>query len=538
MQALLGCARYPQGVRARHRTLRSFRNVMQEDTQVVAGRPLTLEDVARVARHGARVHLSDDARARIRSGRDYVDRLLAEERNAYGITTGFGKLAQVRVPAADVRRLQRNLVLSHAVGVGEPLATEVVRAMLLLRAQSLSYGHSGAREVVVSLLVDMLNAGVHPVIPGQGSVGASGDLAPLAHMALTLIGEGDAEYEGRVMPSREALGAAGLEPVELHAKEGLALINGTQAMCALGSLAVYDAQHLATVADVTGAMTLEAVEGTLAAFDERVVRVRAHPGAAECASNLRRVGAGSEIHEAHADCPKVQDAYSLRCMPQVHGASRDALRHAREVLEREMNSVTDNPLLFPDDDLVISAGNFHGQPVALVLDYAKLAISELGNISERRVAHLMDPALSGLPAFLVKQAGLDSGLMITQYAAASLANENKVLAYPASADSIPTSANQEDHVSMGMTSARHLRRTLENVQWILSIELLCAAQGLDLRAPLKPAHGTGAALRALRKVSPPLDEDRLLQGDMKAARHLVESRSLIEAVETAVGKLG
>jgi histidine ammonia-lyase len=510
---------------------------MRDKTPVVVGRPLTLEHVVSVARHGAPVILDEEALQRIRRAREYVDRLLAEERNAYGITTGFGKLAQVRVSPEDVRRLQRNLIVSHAVGVGEPLPTEVVRAMLLLRAQSLSFGHSGAREEVVTLLLRMLDAGVHPVIPGQGSVGASGDLAPLAHMALTLIGEGEAEYGGKTMPSREALAAAGLAPVELHAKEGLALINGTQAMCSLGALAVFDAERLAGVADVIGAMTLEAVEGTLAAFDERVVAVRTHPGAAECAWNVRSVGAGSEIHASHADCPKVQDAYSLRCMPQVHGASRDALRHAREVLEREMNSVTDNPLLFPDDDRVISGGNFHGQPIALVLDYAKLAIAELGNISERRVAHLMDPALSGLPAFLVRQAGLDSGLMITQYTAASLANENKALAWPASSDSIPTSANQEDHVSMGMTSARHLRRTLENVQWIVAIELLCAAQGLDLRAPLAPAPGTGAALSALRNVVPPLNEDRLMQADMAAARELVVSGALRQAVEAVVGEL-
>jgi histidine ammonia-lyase len=510
---------------------------MRDKTPVVVGRPLTLEHVVSVARHGAPVLLDDEALQRIRRAREYVDRLLAEERNAYGITTGFGKLAQVRVSPEDVRRLQRNLIVSHAVGVGEPLPTEVVRAMLLLRAQSLSFGHSGAREEVVVLLLRMLDAGVHPVIPGQGSVGASGDLAPLAHMALTLIGEGEAEYGGKTMPSREALAAAGLEPVELHAKEGLALINGTQAMCSLGALAVFDAERLAGVADVIGAMTLEAVEGTLAAFDERVVAVRTHPGAADCAFNVRRAGAGSEIHASHADCPKVQDAYSLRCMPQVHGASRDALRHAREVLEREMNSVTDNPLLFPDDDRVISGGNFHGQPIALVLDYAKLAIAELGNISERRVAHLMDPALSGLPAFLVRRAGLDSGLMITQYTAASLANENKALAWPASSDSIPTSANQEDHVSMGMTSARHLRRTLENVQWIVAIELLCAAQGLDLRAPLAPAPGTGAALAALRKVVPPLNEDRLMQADMAAARELVVSGALRDAVEAVLGEL-
>lgn len=503
---------------------------MPTSSTVTAGRRITLNDVVRVARHGARVELAGQARGRIQAARAYVERLLDEGRSAYGITTGFGKLAQVKVSRGDVKRLQRNLIVSHAVGVGEPLATEVVRAMLLLRAQSLSFGSSGARVEVVDLLLELLNRGVHPVIPSQGSVGASGDLAPLAHMALTLMGEGDAEVGGVTMPSREALMQARLEPLELDAKEGLALINGTQAMCALGALAVHDGLALATMADVIGSMTLEAVEGTLAAFDERVVAVRAHPGAIESAGNLRRAGAGSGIHASHADCPKVQDAYSLRCMPQVHGATRDALRHAREVLEREMNSVTDNPLLFPDDDSVISAGNFHGQPLALVMDYAKLALAELGNISERRVAHLMDPSLSGLPAFLVREPGLDSGLMITQYTAAALVNENKVLAYPASADSVPTSANQEDHVSMGMTSARHLRRTLENVQWILAIELLCAAQGIDLRAPHEPAPVTGAALAALRTVSPPLHGDRLLQPDMNAARELLVSGALRDAL--------
>jgi histidine ammonia-lyase len=473
----------------------------------------------------------------MQASRAFVEQLVAEERVAYGITTGFGKLAQVHVPAGEVRALQRNLVLSHAVGVGEPLPTEVVRAMLLLRAQSLALGASGVRVATVQLLLDCLARGVHPVVPAQGSVGASGDLAPLAHVALTLIGEGEAEHGGRTMPAGDALRAAGLAPIELDAKEGLGLINGTQAMTALGALMVHDAEQLCAVADVAGAMTLEAVKGTLAAFDARVAVVRPHPGAAAAAANVRRVGAGSAIHASHADCGKVQDAYSLRCIPQVHGATRDALAHARAVLEREANSVTDNPLLFPDTEDVLSAGNFHGQPVALVLDYAKLAVCELANISERRTAHLMDPGVSGLPAFLAPSGGLHSGLMIVQYTAASLVSENKVLAHPASADSIPTSANQEDHVSMGTTSARHARQALANAEWVVAIELLCAAQGLDFHCPLRPAPGTGAAHAAIRAVVPRLEADRLMQGDLRATRALVADGSLRRAVEAAVGAL-
>ncbi|HEY0777147.1 MAG TPA: aromatic amino acid lyase, partial [Gemmatirosa sp.] len=376
---------------------------------VVVGEPIAIADVVRVARAGARAVLAPAALERVRASRAFVERIVAEGRAAYGINTGFGKLAQVRIAPGDVRALQRHLVLSHAVGVGTPLPAEVVRAMLLLRAQSLAVGHSGVRAETLQLLLDCLNAGVHPVVPAQGSVGASGDLAPLAHVALALIGEGEAEYAGAVLPAGDALARAGLAPAVLEAKEGLALINGTQAMTALGILAVADGLALATCADVAGAMTLEALRGTLAAFDARVAELRPHPGAAAASENVRRLGAGSAIHAAHADCPKVQDAYSLRCIPQVHGATRDALAHAAEVLTREANSVTDNPLLFPDDPgvagagggRVLSAGNFHGQPVALAMDYAKLAVAELANIAERRVAHLMDPAVSdGLPAFL------------------------------------------------------------------------------------------------------------------------------------------
>ncbi len=506
-------------------------------TTIRVGLPLGIADVSRVARDGARVELADEARRRIIAARQYIERIVGEGRTVYGVTTGFGKLANVHIAPADVRQLQRNLIVSHAMGVGEPFPTDVVRAMLLLRAQSLAFGHSGVRVEVIELLLAMLDEGIHPVIPSQGSVGASGDLAPLAHMALTLIGEGKAEYRGEVVPSVDALAQAGLTPLVLEAKEGLALINGTQAMTAVGALVVHDARHLAVAADIAASMSLEALRGTRAPFDLRVTAIRPHPGASETAANVLAISAGSPIHASHADCDKIQDAYSLRCIPQVHGASRDALRHVAEVISREINSVTDNPLVFADDDLVISAGNFHGQPVAVAMDYAKIAIAELANISERRVEHMLDPAVSGLPAFLARQGGLHSGLMISQYTAASLVSENKVLAHPASVDSIPTSANQEDHVSMGTTSARQCAMILENSRWVIAIEVINAVQALDFHRPLEPGPGVAAAVRVVREVVPPLDADRVMTGDLAAVRELVISGLLREAVESAVGPL-
>ncbi|MEP6590852.1 MAG: histidine ammonia-lyase [Gemmatimonadota bacterium] len=503
----------------------------------LVGRPLSLRDVVRVARHGQPVALCPDAARRIAGSRAHVEQIVAEGRMVYGVTTGFGKLANVRIAPADVQQLQRNLIVSHAMGVGEPFSTEVVRAMLLLRAQSLSQGNSGIRVDVIVLLLAMLDRGVHPIIPCQGSVGASGDLAPLAHMALTLIGEGEAEFGGKILPAAEALAQAGLTPVVLEAKEGLALINGTQAMTGIGALVIHDAMQLATAADIAGAMSLEALKGTRAPFDARVTRVRPHPGAIASAANLLTLSADSPIHASHADCDKIQDAYSLRCMPQVHGASRDALDHAAAVLEREVNAVTDNPLIFASDDLVISAGNFHGQPVALVMDYAKIAIAELANISERRVEHMLDPAVSGLPAFLAHQGGLHSGLMISQYTAASLVSENKVLAHPASVDSIPTSANQEDHVSMGTTSARQCAMILENSRWVIAVEVLNASQALDFHQPLEPGPGVAAAKRLVRSVVPPLDADRIMTGDLAAVRMLIVDGTLRSAVEEVVGPL-
>ncbi|MEO5799932.1 MAG: histidine ammonia-lyase [Gemmatimonadales bacterium] len=503
----------------------------------LVGRRLTLRAVVRVARDGQPVALCPDAAVRIAQSRAYIEQIVSEGRTVYGVTTGFGKLANVRIAAADVQQLQRNLIVSHAMGVGEPFSTEVVRAMLLLRAQSLSQGNSGIRVDVIMLLLAMLDRGVHPLVPCQGSVGASGDLAPLAHMALTLIGEGFAEFGGEVLPATEALTRAGLTPVVLEAKEGLALINGTQAMTAIGALVIHDAMELATAADIAGAMSLEALKGTRTPFDARVTAVRPHPGAAATAANMLLLSADSPIHASHADCDKIQDAYSLRCIPQVHGASRDALDHAAVVLDREINAVTDNPLVFAADDLVISAGNFHGQPVALVMDYAKLAIAELANIAERRVEHMLDPAVSGLPAFLAHQGGLHSGLMISQYTAASLVSENKVLAHPASVDSIPTSANQEDHVSMGTTSARQCAMILENSRWVIAVEVLNAAQALDFHKPLEPGPGVGAAVKLVRSVVPPLDADRIMTGDLAAVRSLIVEGTLRSAVEAVVGKL-
>ena len=503
----------------------------------MVGTQLTLADVMRVANDGAPVALSYDARARIVKSRDYIERIVAEGRTVYGVTTGFGKLANVRIAPEDVQQLQRNLVRSHAMGVGEPLSQEVVRGMLLLRAQSLALGFSGIRVEVIELLIGMLNHGIHPIIPSQGSVGASGDLAPLAHMALALIGEGKVEFGDAVLPAAGALQEVGLKPVTLEAKEGLALINGTQAMTSIGALTVADALELATAADIAATMSLEALKGSRAPFDSRVTSVRRHPGAAETASNVLKISAESPIHASHADCDKIQDAYSLRCVPQVHGATRDALRHAAEVITREINAVTDNPLVFADSDTVISAGNFHGQPIAVVMDYAKIAIAELANISERRIEHMMDPAVSGLPAFLAHQGGLHSGLMISQYTAASLVSENKVLAHPASVDSIPTSANQEDHVSMGTTAARQCAMILENARWVIAIEVLSATQALEFHKPLEAGPGVGAAVKLVRSVVPPLDADRIMTGDLAAVRDLIVSRSLRDAVEGVVGEL-
>jgi histidine ammonia-lyase len=454
--------------------------------------------------------------------REIVDRLVERKEVVYGITTGFGKFADRVIPSESLEKLQRNLILSHSVGVGNPLPADVVRAMMLLRIASLAIGYSGVRQEIVQALADMLNAGIVPFVPEKGSVGASGDLAPLAHLALVLLGEGEADYEERRLPGAEALAAAGLHPARLQAKEGLALINGTQLMSAIGCLLLQDAANVLDVADITGAMSLEAVRGTNRAFDPRVQALRPHPGQIEVGERLRRLTSGSELMRSHRhDSHKVQDPYSLRCMPQVHGASRDAVSHVRSVLETEINSVTDNPLVFPDTGEVISCGNFHGQPLALGLDFLAIALAEIGSISERRIEAMLDPSFSELPPFLTIHAGVDSGFMVSQYTAAALVSENKVLAHPASVDSIPTSANQEDHVSMGVTSALKAREVLKNVETVLSLELLCAAEGIDYRRPLRTSEPLEAVHALVRSEIPHLNEDRAMYRDIQAALNMV-----------------
>ncbi len=514
------------------------------DELVWVGTPLSLEELVGVARRGVPARLDEAARARVTVARDAIARIVdAGDAGApfYGINTGFGALAERRIGAEDILKLQQNLVRSHAAGVGPALGVPETRAMMLLRAQTLSLGHSGARPEVIELLLAMLERGVAPCIPSQGSVGASGDLAPLAHLALVLIGEGEALVEGQRLAGGEALRRVGLDAVVLQAKEGLALINGTQFMAAVGGLALADAARLATVADIAGAMSVEAQKGSKRPFDARIQALRPHPGQATVAANLRALLAESELMESHRFCGRVQDAYSFRCMPQVHGASRDALGFSRGVLERELNSVTDNPLVFPEGKGaadVVSGGNFHGQPLALGLDLAAMALAELASISERRVEQLVNPSLSsGLPAFLTPNSGLNSGLMIAQVTSAALVSENKVLCHPASVDSIPSSAGREDHVSMGSISARKLALVVANVRRCLAIEVLAAAVGLDLRRPLSPSRGVRAALAAVRGVVPPLGDDRPLHRDIETVAGLIESGALIEAVEAEVGAL-
>jgi histidine ammonia-lyase len=539
---------------------------------ILTGADLTVADVEAVARAGAPARLDLHARARMEEARAVVERLVAAGEVVYGITTGFGDLAGTYIPPADARQLQENLLVSHAVGVGQPLPRDVVRAMLLLRANTLALGHSGCRPLIVDRLLTFLAAGIHPVVPAQGSVGASGDLAPLAHLALPLIGRGEVELDGTVMPGLIALRETGIEPLTLEAKEGLALLNGTQLMSALGALLLADADRLARTASVAAAQSVDALLGTDVPFAAAYQLARPHPGQIVVAAEMRHLLRDSGLMaDHHGSTHKVQDPYSLRCVPQVHGAVRDALDYLARVLDVELNSATDNPLIFPEGGaagadvaatgggLVISGGNFHGEPIALALDFAKLAIAELGAISERRVALLLDARLNGgLPPFLAPASGLNSGMMLLQYTAAALASENKVLVHPASADSIPTSANQEDHVSMGPIAGRHARDVLANVERILAIELLVGAQALDLRLPTvggaasgtsgaspvpgaparawaapapEPGRGVAEAHRRIRSVVPPLLVDREMGADVAAVLALVRGGELADLVE-------
>ena len=506
---------------------------MTDRRLLLDGETLSLEEIRDVARGGVHVELAPEALARVERARALVDRVAAGEAAAYGINTGFGTLAEVRIDRKDLRTLQRNLLLSHAAGVGTPLPVPEARALLLLRCNVLAKGYSGIRPRTLQLALDMLNRGVIPVVPERGSVGASGDLAPLAHLALVLIGEGEAFVGTERLPGRAALARAGLEPVVLEAKEGLALVNGTQAMCAVGALALLRGEALTEVADLAGAMTLEGLLGSHRPFIPPIQAVRPHPGQTAVAEHLRALLRDSEIVVSHADCSKVQDPYSLRCMPQVHGAVRDGLSYGRRVLSIEVNSATDNPLVFPGEDLIVSGGNFHGQPVSLALDVLAIACTQLSAISERRVEQLVNPALSGHPPFLAKNSGLNSGFMIAQVTSSALVAESRVLSHPASVDSIPSSAGREDHVSMGMTAALKARQVVEFTRSCLAVEVLVAAQALDFRKPLRAGRGVAAAHAAVRQVVPSMEEDREIHRDIEAVSALIDSGELLAAAHAA-----
>ena len=483
----------------------------------ISGQSLTIQQIADVAARREQVRLAPEARERAERARAVVEQIVAEGRTVYGVNTGFGKLSDVSIDQSDLRQLQLNLVRSHSCGLGDPLSEEEARAMLLLRANVLASGFSGARPLVIETLIAMLEKGVTPVIPEKGSVGASGDLAPLAHLALAAIGEGEAFYEGDRLPSAVALERAGIAALQLEVKEGLALLNGTQAMGAVGGLALHRAEQLVRLADVAGAMALEALRGTPVAFDERIHSARPHPGQTAVAAHLRELLRDSEIRESHVDNdPRVQDAYSLRCMPQVHGAVRMALAHAREVVEIESGSATDNPLVFAETGEVLSGGNFHGAPLALDFDYAAMALTDLISITERRIDRLVNPdSNEGLPPFLTAHPGISSGFMMLQVTAVALLNEAKVLAHPASIDNVPTDGGKEDHVSMGMTSATKLRSVVKLAEMATAIELMTAAQALDYRAPLAPGRGAKQAYDIVRRLVAPLTVDRAMSKDIE-----------------------
>jgi histidine ammonia-lyase len=489
------------------------------------GQRLTLQQVADVANGREQVTLSPKARARVEKSRRVVEQIVAEGRTVYGVNTGFGRLSDVSIEPSQLRELQLNLVRSHACGLGAPLSEAEARAMLLMRANVLASGYSGARSSLIDMLIAMIECGVVPVIPEKGSVGASGDLAPLSHLALTVIGEGEAFYKGERLSGAEALRRAQIEPLCLEVKEGLALLNGTQAMAAVGGLALQRAETLVRVADVAGAMTLEALRGTPVAFDERIHRARPHPGQVEVASHLRELLADSEIRSSHLkNDPRVQDAYSLRCMPQVHGAVRGALNHAREIVETETGSATDNPLVFSDTGEVLSGGNFHGAPLALAFDYAALALTDLMSISERRVDRLVNPDLNDdLPPFLTATPGTSSGFMMLQVAAVALLSEAKVLAHPASIDNVPTDGGKEDHVSMGMTAATKLRAIVDNAEMVTAIELISAAEALEYRKPLTPGRGVKRAYEIVRSLVTPLTGDRSMSSDIEKIATAIRS---------------
>jgi len=511
---------------------------------ILDGNSLSIDQVLDVAFSFSRVELSEDAFKKVERAANAVKNLLARGEIVYGVTTGFGAFKDRIISPDQVETLQRNILISHAVGAGSYLDIPTTRAVMLIRANTLAHGHSGIRPSTLQFLLELLNRGIHPCIPEKGSLGASGDLAPLAHMAMVLIGEGEAIYQGEILTGKEALLRAGLQPIKLAAKEGLALTNGTSVMCALGALAVHRAERLSRTADVAGCLSLEALHGTTLAFDERIHAVRPHPRQIECAAYLRALLAGSQYTRPH-DPTNVQDAYTLRCIPQVHGAIRDAIAYSRWVIEIELNAVTDNPLIFFDEHSgevsIISGGNFHGEPIAIAMDYLGIALTELGNISERRIMRLTDGASNAhvLPPFLTVDGGLNSGFMITQYTAAALATENKILAHPASVDTIPTSANVEDHVSMGNTACLKARQILDNIEHILSIELLAAAQGIDFRREIQGnsarlGAGTGPVYDLIRSKAPFIKADIVMYPFINAIKELVQSDQIDEAVKAAL----
>jgi histidine ammonia-lyase len=506
----------------------------------LTGTNLTLEDLSSIARApvgAVKLEIDPVALEKMKKSRQVVLDIVKKGKPVYGINTGFGALASKQIAVEDLEQLQYNLIRSHCTGVGRPFSRDVTRAIMLARANCLIQGFSGVTPETIALLLDFINHGLHPVIPEKGSVGASGDLAPLSHIALALIGEGEVEFEGAIVPSAAAIARIGKTPAKLGPKDGLALINGTSVMLALGALALVEAKKIAKLADVIACLTLDAVRGTAAAFDERISRLKPQPGQVDVSKNLLRLIAGSEIVVSHKDDGKVQDPYSLRCIPQVHGACRQTLRHTEEVLAIELNSVTDNPLVFADTGDVVSGGNFHGEALALTMDYLAMGLSEICNIAERRVEKMMNPHFSDLPAFLTKNSGLNSGLMIAHVTMAALASENKYLCHPASVDSIPTSTDKEDHVSMGVTAGRKLHEVVGNVQHGLAIELLCNTQGIEFLRPLRSSAALEKVVTLVRKHVAPIGEDRIFHKDIEALTKLIQSDDLIREVESVTGPL-
>lgn len=503
----------------------------------IDGNSLTIDDVVEIARHGAKVAISEEAKVKMQKSRDYIDKCIEEGQVIYGVNTGYGKFSDVAISADQLEELQRNLIYADAVGIGRHFDTEIVRVMMLLRANAVAKGFSGVFIETAQTLVDMLNKNVHPLVREKGSVGSSGDLCPLAHMVLVMMGEGEAEYQGINMTGKEAMEKAGIKPVVLKAKEGLALINGTQAMMGNAALAVHDAEVIMKSADIISALTVEALEGIVDAYDERVHLARPHKGQVSVAKNMLQIMANSKLTTRQGE-KRVQDAYTLRCIPQIHGASRPAIEYVKGVIETEINSATDNPLIFPDENAaIISGGNFHGQPVAIAMDTLGIAMAEYANVSERRIERLVNPQLSELPGFLVKEGGLNCGFMVPQYAAAAVVSENKILAHPASVDSIPTSANQEDHVSMGTIAARKAREIIKHVQYVLGVELICAAQAVDFKDSGLLGDGSSKAYETLRNKVTFMESDRIIYPDMDNAAEIIASGELVRAVEEKVGSL-